>query len=238
MMNSLYGKLAQNITKYYDYKIMPAGTPICEFEASRNDPALCALCNEKDNDHGWSLSTEFDGHEIHRRSSLFKYKLKFGAEWEARSLYNNVATGASITGFTRAHLLRAMATVGRENVIYCDTDSIIVKAGTDVSSIPQSPALGDWELEDDCAPIGHFAGKKLYGIKTSEKDKSGKNIIKIASKGSKLAFEDLEAIISGKTVQWRSPAPSFSITSGNIPGQNSLAQDKMFVVRNIRRTAK
>lgn len=244
MMNSLYGKLAQNITKYYDYKIVPGGTEICEFEPDKI-PANCKLCGEKDFDHGWQLATEFDGHEIHRRSSLFKYKLKFGAEWEARSLYNNVATGASITGFTRGHLLRAMCIVGRENVIYCDTDSIICKQGTNITDVPQSKALGDWELEYDNAPIGHFAGKKLYAIRTGEFDKAGKPIDKIASKGSKLAYDDLEAIISGKTVQWKSPAPSFSVTSGSIPrltghdsGENTLANDKMFVVRNIRQTAK
>ena len=53
MMNSLYGKLAQNITKYYDYRIMHAGSNICEFEASKNNPAQCTLCDMKDNDHGW-----------------------------------------------------------------------------------------------------------------------------------------------------------------------------------------
>jgi hypothetical protein len=244
MMNSLYGKLAQNITKYYDYKIMPGGTPICPFEADR-DPIKCKLCGEKDSEHGWQISTEFAGHEIHRRSSLFKYKLKFGAEWEARSLYNNVATGASITGFTRAHLLRAMCIIGRSNVIYCDTDSIISKAGTDVTGLAQSPALGDWEVEDACAPIGHFAGKKMYGIQLSSTDKYGKPEFKIASKGSKLFFDQMLELVEGKTVQWKSPAPSFSLTSGNVPDlsrhnipENDLANDKMFVVRNIRRTAK
>lgn len=229
---------------------MPGGSKICEFAPTidRNgivDVTKCSLCGDKDSAHGWELGIEFDKHEIHRRSSLFKYKLKFGAEWEGRSLYNNVATGASITGFTRAHLLKAMCLVGRENVIYCDTDSIILKEGTDISKIPQSQALGDWELEDACAPIGHFVRKKTYGIKTSEIGKDGENVMKIASKGCKLFFDDMKDLLDGKTVTWKSPAPSFSITSGNIPNENMrnapsdpLYNDKLFVVRNIRRTAK
>lgn len=246
MMNSLYGKLAQNICKYFDYKIVPGGTEICEFEPSLK-PEICKLCGEKDNDHGWELATEFGQHEIHRRSSLYKYKLKFGMEWEARSLFNNVATGASITGFTRAHLLRAMCTIGRDHVIYTDTDSIICDASTDISKLAVSEALGDWEIEDHCAPIGHFAGKKLYGIQTSKIDpKTGKPIFKIASKGSKLDYDKLERIAKGETVEWKSPAPSFSVTSGRTPlfEQQDIADygqfdnSKLFVVRNIRSTAK
>lgn len=247
MMNSLYGKLAQNICKYYDYQIFPGGTPICEdFELDLDEPMVCTKCGKKDSEHGWELATEFGQHEIHRRSSLYKYKLKFGVEWEARSLFNNVATGASITGFTRAHLLRAMCMVGRENVIYCDTDSIICTSGTDISKIPVSERLGDWEIEDDCAPIGHFAGKKLYGIRTSKFDKAGKPIFKIASKGSKLDYDKLERIAAGETIEWKNQAPSFSVTSGKTPlfDQQNIADyqqfdnSKLFVVRKIRQTAK
>jgi DNA polymerase type B, organellar and viral len=244
MMNSLYGKLAQNICKYYDYKIEQGGTAICEFEPSL-DPAICKLCGLGDKDHGWELATEFGHHEIHRRSSLYKYKLKYGQEWEARSLFNNVATGASVTGFTRAHLLRAICTVGMENIIYCDTDSIICKNNTDISGLCVGEGLGEWEIEDQCAPIGHFAGKKLYGIRTSQFDKAGKPVFKIASKGSKLDYDKLERIVVGDTVQWKSPAPSFSVTSGKTPlfEQASISDyeqfdnSKLFVVRNIRRTA-
>lgn len=249
MMNSLYGKLAQNPAKYYDYKIMPAGSRACDFEPSRKDTTVCSLCGEKDSEHGWEHATDFGNLELHRRASLYKHKLRYGAEWEARSLYNNVATGASITGFTRAHLLRAMCMVGRHNVIYCDTDSIICRDGTDISALAISDKLGDWELEDACAPIGHFAGKKLYGIKTSQFDKAGKPVFKIASKGSKLDYEQLERIVNGETIEWKSPAPSFSITSGKTPFYNTVKDfdshsqgqnvdtSKLFVVRNIRKTA-
>jgi hypothetical protein len=206
MMNSLYGKLAQNPARYYDYKIVEAGTRL-------------------DNKEGWQLHVEYEGHEIHRRESLWKYKFRYGVEWEAKGIYNNVASGASITGFTRAHLLRDMCLLGRDNIIYCDTDGIICRDTSDLTRLSFTDAIGDWEHEDT-APIGHFAGKKLYGIRLSKSDKDGNRLTKIASKGSKLSYGDLERIINGETIEWLNQAPSFSI--------DGSAQ---FVRRNIRATA-
>lgn len=208
MMNSLYGKLAQNPARYYDYKIVLAGT-------------------EVDTEQGWELKLEFEGHEIHRRESLWKYKYELGVQWEAKGIYNNVATGASITGFTRAHLLHAMHTIGIANIIYCDTDGICARGNTSLSGLSFTDKIGDWELEDT-APTGHFAGKKLYAMKLS----TGK--YKLATKGSKLnqievmkhidgeditylehndeaGYDKLVRLIAGETIRWDNPAPTFSI---------------------------
>lgn len=231
MMNSLYGKLAMNPARYYDYKIVPAMTPV-------------------DDKMGWQLGPEFEGHAIHCRPAMWKYRYELGVEWKAKAIYHNVATGASITGFTRAHLLRAMCTVGRQHIIYCDTDSLFTHAGAPTQLIPQTDQLGDWELEDKCAPVGHFAGKKLYGVITSRIDKdTGKPKQKIASKGSKLAFEHIESIMRGEAVKWESQAPSFSMKSGRIPptpekasksassGETPVDTERFFVRRKIRATA-
>ncbi len=241
MQNSLYGKLAQDIQRYFDYRFEVAGTKICHNLKFDND--YCHECGEPGKDHGWTLYDEFEDHEIHRRESLWKWKHELGSQWEAKGLYNNVATGASVTGFTRAHLLRAAHTIGIEHIIYCDTDSLFCDSSSDISKLPQTDALGDWELEDR-APIGYFAGKKLYGIKTSK----GKP--KIASKGSRLsnklitkiidgeeiryieddqdlAFEKIKSIAAGETVQWINHAPTFSIDG-----------TAKFIHRNIRATAR
>lgn len=202
MMNSLYGKLAQNPARYYDYKIYPAGTSI-------------------DYENGWELQTEYEGHEIHRRESLWKYKFEYGVGWEGKQIYKNVATGASITGYVRSVLLRAMHEVGIENVIYCDTDGIVLKDNADTSKLYIGPEIGKWGIDDECAPVGHFAGKKLYAVHGSDGKK------KVASKGSKLDFDELVRIINGETVQWKSEAPAFGIDGS-----------AKFVVRNIRATAK
>jgi hypothetical protein len=243
LMNSLYGKLSQNIMNYYDYKIVLAGERICyKPEYSLENEKLCSKCNELMSDHGWQKYLEFDNHEIHRRESLWQHKFKYGEDWEGKGLYNNVATGASVTGFTRAHLLRAMCQLGRENIIYSDTDGIVCKTSTDLSRIPFSDKLGEWELEG-VGEIGHFAGKKLYGIKLAN-DK-----YKLATKGSRLnqkhmykiidgeqisyqeqddatGYEQITRLMTGETIVWQNEAPSFKIDGS-----------AKFVVRKIRATA-
>lgn len=215
MMNALYGKLAQNPARYYDYYYVPGGTPI-DFE------------------NGWELAAEYNDIEVHRREALWKYKKEFGDNWRGRPLYNNVATGASITGLARSYLLRAIHRLGPEHIIYCDTDSLIVDNSSNGNALPQSEKLGDWEKEAENCPVGHFAGKKLYGIElpNSEKCKCGNPLKKeckkhkIATKGGKLSFNDIERIIKGEKVTWSNPAPSFSI-----------AGEANFIVRSIRSTA-
>jgi len=240
MQNSLYGKLAQDIQRYYDYRFEEAGTSLCHELKFKND--YCEKCGQPGKNHGWTLFDEYEDHEIHRRESLWKWKHELGDRWEAKALYNNVATGASITGFTRAHLLKTAHTIGIDHIIYCDTDSLFCDASSDISKVPQTNALGDWELEDR-APVGYFAGKKLYGIKTSK----GKP--KIASKGSRLsnklitkiidgeeiryieddqdlAFEKIKSIAAGETVKWINHTPTFSIDGS-----------AKFIHRDIRATA-
>lgn len=226
MQNSLYGKLAQDGTKFFDNKVVPAGTYICPGKWQNRLQKFCELCGKPVKDHGWQLYLEYDNHEVHRRSSLWKYQQELGDEWEGKKIFYNVATGASITGFTRAHLLRAMCTLGMEHIIYCDTDGIVCDSSTDIHRIPITDNLGDWGL-DDQSPLGHFAGKKLYGIRLSSVNKeTGKPNVKIASKGSQLAWEDLETIIKGGVVEWSNPAPSFAIDGS-----------AKFVHRKIRATA-
>lgn len=222
MMNSLYGKLAQNPARYFDYKIVKAGTKV---EANE----------------GWTLAQEYDDFEIHRRPTLWKYQFQYGKDWVSRTIYKNVATGASITGFVRAYLLRAMHRVGFGSVVYCDTDSLICLPQGDSSGFDLSNSIGAWELEDHSAPVGHFAGKKLYAVRLSAMDKkTGKNKTKIASKGAKLTFEDIEGISRGKVVKWQSEAPTFNFLGAmNSLNKNTgtLDNSAKFTVRDIRATA-
>ncbi|MDE2019666.1 MAG: hypothetical protein KGJ13_04975 [Patescibacteria group bacterium] len=217
MQNSLYGKLAQDPTRYYDYRFAAPGTHLCTATEFRN--GKCITCGEKDTEHGWNPYLDNPEIEIHRREALWQLKYKYGIQWEGQKIYNNVATGASITGFTRAHLLRAAHAIGRKHIIYCDTDSLICDSNADISRVPISPNLGDWGY-DGKGLIGHFAGKKLYGIKLE----SGGT--KIASKGSRLNFETLADIINGKTAVWKNDPPSFRIDG-----------KAKFVHREIRATA-
>lgn len=235
MMNSLYGKMAQNPAKYFDYKIMEPGAKLpCRDPIPDEEDKNCRICGFGMENHGWKLYTEFEGKVFHRRESLWKYEFRYGMEWKSKPLYKNVATGASITGFARAHLLRAIHTVGYDNIIYCDTDSLLVKEGTDTSGLVQQKRLGDWELEIKGAPVAHFAGKKLYAIELDPKkpchcgdsqNKCEKH--KVVTKGARLTFKEMERLAAGETILYSQEAPSFSIARGEIG----------FQTRKIRSTA-
>jgi hypothetical protein len=245
LMCSLYGKLAQNIENYWDYKIVPLDTEICRDYMEGEKPFYCANCGEMDHEHGWSKTgIAFGDLTLHCRESLWRAQFKYGAQWRGQLLYKNVATGASITGFARAYLLRAIASVGLGDVIYVDTDSLIMREDADFSGIPISPRLGDWEIEIIDAPRGLFVGKKTYGIDLGNNEPCTCNHMrkickrhKIASKGSKLTFSDIEEIARGGEIQWKNEAPSFSLLTGKLPVADVIDNPEMFLVRSIRQTA-
>lgn len=209
-MTSLYGKLAQNPCTYYDYEMLDPGTPVNDVE-------------------GWQRYSRVGDVEIHRRSVEWTFKNKYGVDWEKQPLYFNVATGASVTGYARAALLDALHTVGPENVIYCDTDSLALHP-CDLSGLSLGKELGQWEVEGEF-DVGYFAGKKLYAMRLVKDGKpvlneKGEQAYKIASKGSKLDYEKMKAVTEGDTILWENEAPTFSVAKGI-----------HFVKRNIRMTA-
>jgi hypothetical protein len=218
MMNSLYGKLAQNPREYMDYQILPLGSPI-------------------NVDEGWSLEYEFDNSEVHGRSVMWRHTDNTTGEIDpAAPLFHNVATGASITGFARAHLLDAICTVGRNKVAYCDTDSLTLLPGADDRRLRQDGKLGAWEWEGTGSPC-HIAGKKQYGLTFVNGPKAGKD--KIASKGARLTMKQMERLVNGETVVWCNDAPTFRL--GKKMCENVCTRpDKCvcFIHREIRATAR
>lgn len=127
----------------------------------------------------------------------------------------NVATGASITGASRAILLRAIATAKRP--IYCDTDSIICEdlplAKLDASE------LGAWKLEANCDSAA-IAGRKLYALF------DGERCVKQANKGVAVSATDIWNICCGDVVQSIRDAPSFKLNGSH-----------NFIKRKVRMTA-
>lgn len=226
MQNSLYGKMSQNIARYYDYIYVDAGTPL-------------------DWENGWELAAEYRDIEVHRREALWKWKNYLNKKtgemiyddnktWKARPLFNNVATGASITGLARSYLLRAIHKMGPKKIIYTDTDSLICDFTSDLNNLDIGPGLGQWDNEG-IGITGYFAGKKMYGIdlgKDKGKCTCGDPIKKsckrhkIATKGGRLTYAEIKDVTHGKTIVWENAAPSFSIVG-----------EASYVVRRIRSTA-
>lgn len=223
MMNSLYGKMAQNPTKYFDYKIVQPGAKLPCKEPIEDENENCKICGFHAMEHGWKLYVQFEGQTFFRRESLWKYKFRYGTEWEAKPLYKNVATGASITGFARANLLRAIHTVGIDKVLYCDTDSLVLLPGARTDKLPMQGRLGDWEKEIELAPVIHIAGKKLYGIDLGNGKPCRCNDPqepcerhKVVTKGGRLTFAQMGKIAAGETISYAPAAPTFSIAHGKI----------------------
>lgn len=211
VINSSYGKLAQDPRKYEDYLFNPSEIPYpirCEeCYSRRNDDKFeqCTACKDKlSSPWGWYLHTVREGKCIYARPQR---------SFEGRGFFN-VATAASITSAARSELLRGISRATRP--IYCDTDSIICR-NLDCDIDPNR--LGAWKLEasGDTACIG---GKKLYAVFNEGEE------IKKASKGVKLTAEQIMRVANGEVVEYANPVPKFSLDGS-----------AKFVNRTIRRTA-
>jgi hypothetical protein len=136
-LNNAYGKFAQNPERYFETWITEPGVEPDKEQAG-------------------------DGWEISSRSSTYWLWRKKNDDLR----YNNVATGASITGAQRAVLLRAIHAV--ERPLYCDTDSIIcVSTG---SLELDDGKLGAWKVEAELDEL-IINGKKHYAYHVPKKDK-------------------------------------------------------------------
>lgn len=179
ILNSAYGKFAQNPENYADWYI----THIGEFPPTWHN---CESGCEADCKRRWTPAFHCEDYII----------------WEkpiVEQNYYNVATGASITGAARAVLLRGLARA--DNPLYCDTDSIICSSMHGVKISDEK--LGAWKVEATGSRAA-ICGKKLYAIF----DDSGK-CIKKAHKGARLTGEDILRIANGVTVESCNPVPTF-----------------------------
>jgi len=207
MMNSLYGKFAANPDNYANYMNVPM------------DRLDLLTTGGK-----WKFGGE-----------LGPWALGECALEDQAKRYYNVATGASITGFVRAMLWRAIHS--SKGVFYCDTDSIAVeKTG---KAVRLSDSLGDWKHEGLFDKAG-IAGKKLYIFRGAagwweidgkaafalDRPKGAKRLIKKAHKGVKLTNEQLWRVARGATVTYETEHPTYSVKSA-----------PKFINREIRRTA-
>jgi len=197
VLNSGYGKFAQNPENYCDWYITQLGDYPPEWHECKDS---CEnLCRLK-----WVPSfISPDGTDY----MIWKRPLR-------ELNYNNIATGASITGAARAVLLRGLACAVKP--YYCDTDSIICDRLEGVTL--SDTELGAWKLE---ATGTHAAicGKKLYAVY------DGTECIKKAHKGARLSGDEILRIANGETVESFNPVPSFKF-SGNFS----------FTKRSIRKT--
>jgi len=175
-MNSLYGKFASNPDSYSKFRV--------------TDPErITELKNNREMiDDEWNFGGYFG------ELALLEKPLP---DYEQR--YYCLPTSASITGWVRAYLWRAICLC--DGVLYCDTDSIIAR---DVSKMMISKELGEWS-HDATFNGGGIGGKKLYAFEGVD----GK--WKTAAKGARLDHTEIMAICRGESVLFEPMAPTFSV---------------------------
>lgn len=198
-LNSAYGKFGANPINYKETRIIPAH----DFEKA--------------------IAKGYDIHgEIHDRIIISK-----PIEPEKWRHYN-VATAASITGFVRAYLLRAVN--ASTDPLYCDTDSVICVGD---SKLVLGNDLGQWKHEGDFTVAG-IGGKKIYAMrhesnyakaekllsqaKTDLQIKEAKKLLseseKTACKGVRLEFDDIMRVCKGDKIKKSTMNPIYSIKKG------------------------
>lgn len=225
VMNSSYGKFAQDPRKYENWLFNPTEIPkplICEpcnyierNKLKREEP--CARCEAKTHDaFGWYLHTEKDGFCIYARPQRIRGGTGFF----------NVATAASITSAARASLLYGINASTRP--LYCDTDSLICEA---LDAELDNKKLGAWKFEFEADKVA-IAGKKMYACFDGDIE------VKKASKGVKLSAQEIERIARGDTIEYANPVPKFSIfkEANKNTVQVGHGVSAEFVTRRIRAT--
>lgn len=186
LTNSGYGKLAQNPRDFKEYILAPYGVDV----------------SRRKNCSGFEWECDFGAVSLWARPS-----------YDGFGFYD-VATGASITGFVRAMLWRAIQR-SREP-LHCHTDSLICRS----ANVPQSAKLGHWKRENKgVLDVVAVAGKMLYGIHSTEAEFDGFPT-KIASKGVRLNWQEILDLCRGKTVKWRNEAPTFSLGGAHFIERN------------------
>lgn len=193
---SLYGKFATDPRKYKNYTLKP-GSALKEVIENLGDKDTFKHFRE------WIIVAEHKG-------------------GHGKGRFYNLATAASITGFVRAKLWRAVCSADRP--LYCDTDSITaVGFGKDVKL---STDLGDWDIENNYDRV-IMAGKKLYAFHKDGRSMHSKTAWKVASKGARLTYRDLIKIAAGEQITFKNDAPTFSASK----------REPTFVERRIKNTA-
>lgn len=178
---SLYGKFGSNPGNYFEYRLVSPRHLQAAFE-----------------DEGWLFAC-FCGELALVAKPVPEHKARF----------YNVAVAASITGFVRAYLNRAIRNA--KGVVYCDTDCILA---SDFGALPTDPtALGSWKHEADI-DYAAIAGKKMYALRTTQLDASNARLWKTASKGVRLSAADIVRIAKGEIVEYEPEIPQFSFKQG------------------------
>jgi len=207
VMNSAYGKWAQDPRDFHDYEFRDFNDPLpvnlCVCLPMKHEMEGPPLLHCRCKGWTWVMDNPEEGWRLWAKPSA------------GISGYYNIATAASITGAARAVLLRAI--VSSTKPVYCDTDSLICQDIGDVRL--DEKELGCWKSEGS-GTIAAICGKKTYAVFEDGK------CVKMASKGARLTPKQIMSVARGRTIIHKNLAPSFRLDGS-----------ADYITRKIRRTA-
>jgi hypothetical protein len=191
MLNSAYGKFGTNANEFRDYRLTPQG----EYPLLIHELEEMELLGMTEPEYLAAF-----GFELHNHN---EFGFSLWSKPDPSEKFYNVAVAASITGFVRAYLWRAINEA--VNPVYCDTDSIICKGfNGEVGA-----ELGQWDIEGVTNSGIYIGGKKLYTMTLD----NGKH--KTSSKGCRLKHDQVKELVrDGKDIIWQNEAPTFSLKRG------------------------
>lgn len=187
LLNSGYGKLAIDPRKFKDYYVAPWGE-------------YTSLLRRDGYHHAFDVGLQ----SVWEKSA-----------YTGKGFYD-VATAASITGYQRAVLLRALhASTG---LLYCDTDCVVAEK----TKVEIGGNLGQWSIEGTGTEIA-VAGKKMYACNF---DTPSGSKWKTATKGARLNVLEIVKVARGQAVLWNKQSPAFSIRYGQRKVQRVIKRSK------------
>lgn len=215
VLNSAYGKFALNPDDFKKHVLLPDGVfpdGIC----THDKIIMEAVGSERDRllEKAWYSTEHYKEHKL----TLWECPAP-GKEHS----FINVACAASITGASRAILLRPLSLSKRP--VYCDTDSVICEEFVGDMSDTE---LGKWKYEGTGDTMA-IVGKKNYVLFNSDGgpiDKKGASY-KLACKGTQITPEEMVKASQGEDIIYNAAAPTFKRDGRQIP-----------LVRTVKMTAK
>jgi DNA polymerase type B, organellar and viral len=243
ILNSAYGKFSQNPERYEDNVICQAGWENCPGDECfcHTEKCKCGCSGARRECKIESNDCDCNGWRVKEMSTLFAEESKNYWVWKCNSKdfsRFNVATGASITGASRALLMEAIHLSKRP--VYTDTDCVICEDLPIVSI--DAKKLGSWKVEGEGTMMA-IGGKKMYVLFDENQERiskreieasvSGKRLeyvgnlqcVKKANKGVSCSARDIFEVANGGVVRAKRDAPTFS-----------LSGDYRFISRDVRMT--
>lgn len=219
MLNSAYGKAAQESAKFDNTYWVPAGSEITDAEPDGLSEAAISK--------SWSVVDEMPNEDEGSMPTTLGriYPEKQKPEQEN---YYNVLISASITSAARGLLMRKIhqAVSNGGEIYYCDTDSALIGGTVENEGeiFKNNGVLGEWGIDQSGIYKIAIAGPKLYAL-WYEKDgsrfvldkKTGKPTTKLhvkqRSKGARISADEIEKMASDRDylARYESEAPTVSV---------------------------